>query len=347
MKFTIIGETGVELPQIIFGTSALGNLYSALDDDIKLRIVKECFASLPGRPVVFDSAGKYGAGMALEVLGQCLEKLGISEQDVTISNKLGWLQTPLTGNDPSFESGVWFNLKYDAVQEISYEGILKCWEQGNKLLGGKYRPSLLSIHDPDEYLAASNHAKDRDKRYAELVGAYSALTKLKADGKVKALGIGAKNWKIIRELSVDVNFDWIMIANSLTIFDHQKELLDFIDLMIKKGITVINSAVFNAGFLVGGNYFNYKLADPANPKMAHLFEWREKFFSLCDKHSVSPSHACIHFGKSYPGIAALALNTSKPENVKKNVFEVSTNVSGEFFADMKAEGLIDRDFTWV
>jgi D-threo-aldose 1-dehydrogenase len=81
--------------------------------------------------------------------------------------------------------------------------------------------------------------------------------------------------------------------------------------------------------------------------MTHLFKWRKRFFSLCDKHSISPSHACIHFGRSYPGIAALALNTSKPENIKKNVFEVSTDVSGEFFADMKAEGLIDRDYSWV
>ena len=60
MEHRPIGKTGITLPPIIFGTSALGNLYSALSDETKTDIVKECLNYVP-RPVVFDSAGKYGA----------------------------------------------------------------------------------------------------------------------------------------------------------------------------------------------------------------------------------------------------------------------------------------------
>ena len=42
------------------------------------------------------------------------------------------------------------DLKHDAVQDISYQGILDCYEQGNTLLG-KYQARLVSVHDPDEY----------------------------------------------------------------------------------------------------------------------------------------------------------------------------------------------------
>ena len=85
MKLNEIGKTGVMIPPIIFGTSALGNLYTALDDDTKLEIVRQAIEHVPA-PVVFDSAGKYGAGLALEKLGECLEKLNIAPENVVISN---------------------------------------------------------------------------------------------------------------------------------------------------------------------------------------------------------------------------------------------------------------------
>ena len=33
-----LGDTGLKLPPIVFGTSCLGNLYNALADDLKLNI---------------------------------------------------------------------------------------------------------------------------------------------------------------------------------------------------------------------------------------------------------------------------------------------------------------------
>ena len=49
----------LSLPPVIFGTSGLGNLFVALNEQTKLEIVKECFRLSEGK-VVFDSAGKYG-----------------------------------------------------------------------------------------------------------------------------------------------------------------------------------------------------------------------------------------------------------------------------------------------
>lgn len=41
------------------------------------------------KPVVFDCAGKYGAGLALQSLGNCLKILNVKPENVLISNKLG------------------------------------------------------------------------------------------------------------------------------------------------------------------------------------------------------------------------------------------------------------------
>ena len=104
----------------------------AVEDKIKLAIVTAFIQYTSAqKPVVFDSAGKYGAGLALETLGNCLKTLNVKPEDVLISNKLGWYRTSelQNGEEPTFEPGVWCNLKYDAVQKISYKDILECYEQ--------------------------------------------------------------------------------------------------------------------------------------------------------------------------------------------------------------------------
>ena len=346
MRYKEIGNTGIKIPPIAFGTSALGNLYAEINEDTKLKIVQNCFRYMPARPVIFDSAGKYGAGLALEMLGICLQELNIRREDVVISNKLGWMRTPLTTPEPAFEKGVWFGLKNDAFQNISYDGILKCWDQGNKLLGGCYVPQLISVHDPDEYIMATNN-KHQKERFQHVLDAYRALAEIKNQNNNIAVGVGAKNWKMIQQISSEVDLDWIMIANSLTIYDHPQDLIDFIAEMDKRNVLIINSAVFNAGFLIGGKYFNYQLVDRNNKENAKLFAWRDSFLNLCKEYNIEPSHACINFGKSHPSISSIALNTSNPKHVKKNIDEIQEDIPADFFREMKSKGLISQDYPYV
>ncbi|HEY9045578.1 MAG TPA: aldo/keto reductase, partial [Ohtaekwangia sp.] len=270
-----------DLPRVVFGTSGLGNLFVTLEEQEKLNIVGECLR-LSGGKAVFDSAGKYGAGLALEVLGKCLKQLNARPEDVVISNKLGWLRTELTTAEPTFEPGVWKNLKHDAVQKISYEGILECFEQGNALLD-TYQAQMVSVHDPDEYIATASSVQHSEQLYNDVLEAYRALHDLKKQGKVQSVGVGAKDWKIIERITRDVELDWIMIANSMTIKSHPEELLRFIAEASRQGIYVINSAVFHSGFLVGSNYFDYRLVEKGSIQSDALFKWREDFFAVCNQ----------------------------------------------------------------
>lgn len=341
-----LGKNGPMIPPVVFGTSALGNLYTELDENTKCRIVKACFENVEC-PVVFDSAGKYGAGLALEMLGKCLELLNINSDDVIISNKLGWQQVPLTAAEPQFEPGVWKNIKYDATQTISYDGIMKCWEQGNQFLGHKYKPRLVSVHDPDEYLNQASSEAERKKLYRDILDAYKALDFLKKSGLVSGVGIGAKDWRMIELLADDTELDWVMFANSMTIFRHQPELLSFMEKIYSRGVGIINSAVFNAGFLIGGEFFDYRVIRPDSVENRKIFQWREDFFEVCRKYDVRPVTACVHFGLSPPGVSAVSLNTSNPERVKKNTETVVADVPAEFYEEMKKRGLISQDYPYV
>lgn len=340
------GKNELICSRIIYGTSYLGNLYRELTAEEKMALIQEWF-SVEGDRVMIDSAGKYGAGLALEVIGRGLHKLGIRPDQVTISNKLGWYRIPLKGAEPTFEPGAWANLQFDAVQKISYKGILECWEQGCELLGGQYKPALVSVHDPDEYLMTAIGEADRKKRLNDILDAYRALFELKKKGEVKAVGIGSKDWTIIRELYEHVSLDWVMIANQFTIYHHPKEIIHFMDQLERNGVKIINSAIFNAGFLTGGDYFDYRLVHAEHPAYRQLFAWRERFFSACEKFHIAPGDACLKFALSAPQISAVALNPGKPHRMAHNRKVLNEELDKAFWQELKNAGIIDREYSYL
>ncbi|SDL65717.1 D-threo-aldose 1-dehydrogenase [Pedobacter sp. ok626] len=333
-------KLSTKLPPVIFGTSGLGNIYEATPYEIKLAIVRECVNNVPGGIAIFDTAGKYGAGLALETLGKCLKDLNVPKEKVIISNKLGWYQTELNTLEPTFEPGVWVGLKNDAVQKISYEGILECFEQGNQLLGD-YDSQMVSIHDPDEYLKASLDQLDEKRRFNDILEAYKALFQLKAQGRVRSVGIGAKDWRSIERISQHIDLDWMMIANSITLKSHPKELLDFVKKTHSKGVTIINSAVFNGGFLIGSDFYNYSQVDKNTPEGIELHQWRDQFFALCQTFGIAPAEACFNFGFNISGIDSIALSTSKPYKVKGNIEMATKTIPPAFWEAMVREGLLE------
>ncbi|HEY3370248.1 MAG TPA: aldo/keto reductase [Prolixibacteraceae bacterium] len=340
------GKTGLSVPTIIYGTSFMGNLYQELSEEVKLQIMQEWLAVSESAPMI-DTAGKYGAGLALEVIGEGLKKLGVKKDDITISNKLGWYRIPLTTEEPTFEPGAWVNLKYDAEQRISYSGILDCWEQGCQLLGGYYKPQVVTVHDPDEYLFAASDEADRKKRFNDILEAYKALFELKEKGEVKAVGIGAKDWLTIKELYDHVQFDWVMFANKLTIYHHPPEIIEFIERIHADGVGIINSAIFNAGFLTGGEYFDYRKIDPASVEDQKLLAWRETFFKICHKYKVAPGDACLQFALMMPQVSAVALNPSKPERIRRNVEVLATDLPSAFWKELKEQKIIGQHFNYL
>jgi len=336
----------LRLPRVIFGSTPLGNLFEAPSYERKLAIMRACIEHGEA-PITIDSAGKYGAGLALEMIGKTLRELGVGSNDVVISNKLGWYRTPLTTGKPSFEPDAWIDLKHDAELRINRKGILECWEQGCELLGDPYQPQLISVHDPDEYFALATDPADRERRKQDVLQAYESLAGLKQRRQAQAIGVGAKDWRAAKEVADAVDLDWVMIANSLTLYTHPPEMLAWLDSLHAKGVTVINSALFNAGFLVGGKFFDYRLLSPDSEEDQQKYAWRERFFALCEKHSIQPAAACVKFGLSHPAITSIAMSSTKPERVAESIALSKAIVTPEFWDDAKQTGLIDASYPHV
>ncbi|MEM9411083.1 MAG: aldo/keto reductase, partial [Planctomycetota bacterium] len=345
MDRTLIRNTDVEVPQVVFGTSAFGNLYQRMSDDCRIEIVGEMLNHTDG-VIALDSAGKYGAGLALEKIGETLSKLRVPRERVCISNKLGWRRVPLTSPEPTFEPDVWMEIEHDAVQDISYDGILRCWEEGNQLLGD-YDTQLVSVHDPDVYLASATDQLDHQSRWNNILEAYKALAELRSNGLAKAIGVGSKDWRTAQKLVEHCDLDWVMLANCLTIYRHEPELLEFIEAMHRQGIVVINSAIFHGGFLVGSDFFDYVKVDSDTEHGRQLLDWRMRFYEICDQYNALPAEVCASFAVSHPAVSAIALNTSRPSKVAANLRLPNVPIDDRVWADMKTEGLLIGDYPYL
>lgn len=331
------------LPRVMFGTSTLGNLYAEVPHEEKLAVVRKVVETLPAGEIMFDSAGKYGAGLALEELGKCLKECGVQPKDVTISNKLAWKRAPLSapGAEPTFEPGVWKGLTSDAVQDISYQGMLDCFEDGNTLLGD-YSATVVSVHDPDEYLHAAEDDADLERRRKNVLDAYRALRELKEAGKVRSIGVGAKDCTAIEWISDALEaqgwqLDWAMLACSITVKSHSEVAQRLLVKLARRGVAVINSAVFNGGFLIGGTYFDYRQPTPENEP--DLFAWREAFHRICDEFDVKATAACVQFSFLFPQVKSVALATSRASRVVSNVGLITAKIPAAFWDRLRSEGL--------
>lgn len=316
---------------VIFGTSCLGNLYKAIPFETKLAIAAEWFKAF-GRPVI-DSAGKYGAGLSLECIGKALSELGKKPGDLLISVKLGWRRSRRLGpgEEPTFEPGAWQGLEWDAVQDISRDGILRCFDEAKRLLGG-FPIDLVSVHDPDEYLAANPGSSARD----DILGAYESLFDLKSRGEAAGVGIGSKDWRVIRDLWREgVKFDWAMFACAPTLIVHPPELLDFVKELKAAGVLLIDSAVFNGGFLTGGDMIDYRKADPARD--AGAFAFRERYLALCSRFGLDPAAPAVEYAYRL-GFDSVALNTSSPARILRNAAYGSFRAPEEFWRELSVEG---------
>lgn len=270
---------------------------------------------------------------------------------VNISNKLGWRRIPLQSSTPTFEPGAWVGLEHDAVQDISYEGIMRCYHEGNCLLGN-YKADVVSIHDPDEYLAAASDEIDYHNRMLHVMDGYRALHDLKVAGEVTAVGIGAKEATVIELIVYALPFtlDWVMIACQLTVYDHTVYVQNLVSQLAEKGIQVLNSAVFNSGFLVGGTHYNYQgVSIDQNPG---LFSWRDKFYSVTDEFFSKSTQrlnpgidaVCVGFSLLFsPTVSSVVLNSSSADLCKRNislVYDPMCAVPDDLWATLKQEKIL-------
>ncbi len=319
MKTNPVRSTGVNLTELTLGGAALGNLYTPItDEDAEAAVEAAWVAGIRS----FDTAPHYGLGLAERRMGKVLA--GRRREDYVVSTKVGRLLVPIdepNGLDPHFVVPATHRRLWD----FSADGVRRSVDESLERLGLD-RIDILYLHDPDDH-------------WAEAVGsAFPALAEMRAQGMVRAIGVGMNQSAMLDRFVRETDVDIVMLAGRYTLLD-QSAFHDVLPSCVERGVAVLNVGVFNSGLLAtqhpqSGMPYDYEQA-PAN-----LIARASAIATICERFGTSLPAAALQFGRSHPAVVSTAFGANTANQVRQNCLLFDTEVPPELWDSLVAAGLL-------
>jgi D-threo-aldose 1-dehydrogenase len=307
-------------------------MYRAVDQDAAIATVHAAFEN---GVRYFDTAPVYGFGLSETRLGQAVKSL--PRGDIVISSKVGYdlvpippaeLKPTLWENPPAMRAD--FDYSHDAVMR-SIEGTLK-------RLDTDY-VDMLSIHDPDEaiHFGPGEDPFARSRFREAMDGAYPALDALRAQGVIKAVGVGINQWQMLSDFVVAGRFDYFLLAGRYTLLE-QEPLATLLPLCEQRNTKIIIGGPYNSGILatgaVAGATFNTKPAPEQVLERVHRIE------AVCAKYGVALPAAALQFPLGHPLVVSVIPGARSVEELQQNLDYMRQPIPASLWSDLKREGLV-------
>ncbi len=325
-----IGRTALSVTQLGFGTAPFGNLMAEVDD-AGTRAAVDC--ALAGGIGYFDTAPFYGHGLAEHRLGEALRPHARSR--AVVSTKVGRLLKPTRSQvtSPGTFTGV---LPFEIAFDYSHDGAMRSVEDSLQRLGLSHIDIVL-IHD----VTRKWRGDDFESSYRQSIdGAYRALDRLRSDGAIGAVGVGINEVETLERYAADADFDCFMLAGRYTLLD-TTALPGLLPTCVRKGVSILLAAPFHSGILVTGAKPGAKFwyADAPPDVLAQV----ARIERICAAHAVSLQAAAIQFPLAHPAMASIAAGYRSPAEVEAALAACRQRIPAAFWAELKAEGVIDND----
>jgi len=277
----------IELGALGLGTAPLGGLYEAVADETAAAVVERAW-ELGIR--YFDTAPYYGSGAAERRLGAALRDR--PREELVVSTKVGRLLRP----GPSGWEGA---PPLHAYFDFSHDAALRSLEQSLERLGLD-RVDIALVHDPDDHYDEA------------LNGAFRALTRLREERVVRAIGVGMNQTEMLCRFARDADPDCFLVAGRLTLLDRSAEA-ELLPLCADRGIAVIAAGVFNSGVLAGGDTYDYVRAPDG--VLARV----ERLRTACGRRGVPLAAAAVQFPRLHATVASVLVGCRTPLEVEEDV----------------------------
>ena len=277
----------IALGKLGLGTAPIAGLYRDIDDKTAHAVVERAW-NVGIR--YFDTAPRYGAGLAERRLGEALREK--PRATFAISTKVGRLLSP--------GETVWHGAPaLIDYFEFSYDAALRSLEASLERLGLD-RVDIAFVHDPDDHYDAA------------LTGAFGALRRLRDEGAVHAIGVGSNQTEILCRFVREADPDCVLVAGRLTLLD-RSAAHELLPLCQQRGVAVIAGGVFNSGILAGGDTFDYEAAPPEVTVRA------ERLRKTCERHAAPLPAAAVQFPLRHPAVACALIGCETPDEVAEDV----------------------------
>jgi D-threo-aldose 1-dehydrogenase len=326
-----LGRTTVRVTRLGFGGAPLGNLFRALDERQAIDAVRRAWTA---GIRYFDTAPLYGSGLSEQRIGAALA--GEPRDTFALSTKVGRRLVPRPGDTPPAESP-YVNVPpleplFDYTAEATRVSLAASLERL-----GVGRVDAVLIHD----LGPVTHGADDARRYAEAMdGAYRVLHDLRAEGTIRAIGVGANEWQILERCARDGDFDCFLLAGRYSLLE-QTALDSFLPMCARREIGVIVGGPYNSGILATGARreatYNYAPAPPGVLERVRVLE------RVVAAHGVPLAAAALQFPFHHPAVAAVIPGARAAEEVEANLRLLCHPIPRALWRDLKTEGLVRAD----
>ncbi|HEY3873582.1 MAG TPA: aldo/keto reductase [Actinocrinis sp.] len=320
MRQIRLGRSAVTVTELTLGTAGIGNLYAPISDETAAGAVQ---AAWDEGIRSFDTAPHYGLGLAERRLGAALRRH--PRDEYVISTKVGRILEPVEnpGADDLEAGGFAVPGTFRRRWDFSADGVRRSLEVSLERLGHDHVDVAL-LHDPDD------HEK---QAFAE---AYPALEQLRAEGVVRAIGVGmnqsAMPARFVRETDIDV----VLLAGRYTLLD-QGGLDDLLPAAAERGVAVLAGGVFNSGLLADpkpGATFNYTAAP------AELVGRALRMKEVCDARGGSLRAAALRFPLGHPAVAGVVIGSRTADEVRDSLRQFGAPLDAGFWNSLRAAGLL-------
>ena len=265
-----LGNTGMDVSILSFGASSLGAEFRKIDLN---EAVKSVHVALDNGMNLIDSSPYYGRGLSESLLGIALD--GIPRDSYYLCTKLGRYA-------PSH-----FDFSAKRVREsvdISLERMKTDYLD------------IILCHDV-EFV-------DLKQIVEETI---PELQKIKAEGKVKNIGISGYPMKIFKEISSQVDLDVLLSYNHYTL--QNTMLADIVDEMKAKGVGIMNAAPFSARLLTNAPLPEWHKATP------EVREICKKAGAHCSAAGVDIAKLALQFSLANPDMTTCITGSANPQRV--------------------------------
>ena len=327
-----LGRTSLSVTALGLGGAPLGNLFAELADteahDTVARAWQEGIR-------LFDTAPFYGHGDSERRMGEALREYG--RDGFVLSTKVGRLLEPCA---PDKVDGGQFakTLPFQPVFDYSYDGVMRSFEESLQRIVTP-RIDILFAHDLDAWTHGDEAARNSRVRDF-MAGGYKALSELRDQGVVKAIGAGLNEWQACDFLARQGDFDCFLLAGRYTLLE-QEALATFLPLCQERGIGIIVGGPYNSGILATGSVegatYDYAAAPPKIMKQVREIQ------AVCARHDVDLASAALQFPLGHPAVASVIPGARTPAEVAANVETFGREIPADLWAELKAEGLLRPD----
>lgn len=310
LQRTLLGNTGLAVSPICFGTAALGDMPDTFGYSVDAERARETVRAIFDSEVNFlDTSRIYGMGRSEERIGEVIRERGGLPDGFVISTKL----------DRNVETGV-----FDGAQaRRSIEESLKALNLD--------KVQLLHIHDPEH---AASLEQIRGPK-----GAIAELIKLKEEGLCDAIGLAAGVVETMMPLLADFPFDALITHNRFTLVNRNAaEMMDF---AAERGIAVINAAPYATGVLAKGTAAGarYVYQEATEEQLDPI----RRIEAICARYEIPTGAAALQFSLRDPRVASTVCGVTKPERVQQTLQWATLTIPEQAWAELMALPFEARD----